>query len=307
MTQLTDGILLIDKKDGETSYDVVRKIKRFSKIRKIGHAGTLDPFATGLLIILLGQGTKLSNFIMSGQKFYLATLRLGVETDTLDPTGQEVRTSPVPDISLEQVREKAREFIGEIEQTPPAFSAIKHKGVPAYRLARRGSAPELKRRKVSIFDIRILSVDLPDITMEVACSGGTYIRSLAADMAGKLGPGGHLVSLRRLASGRFSVENALCSGRILGRDKASFIRDNLIPLVSAVPDMAEVEVKKSLADKIRLGYQPSWEELSGGLNVSCGNSIHVKVVCNRNLVAIVKVNLSKGVGHEHVKIKRVFI
>jgi len=307
MTELTDGILLIDKKEGETSYDVVRKIKRLSKIRKIGHAGTLDPFATGLLIILLGQGTKLSNFIMSGQKLYLATLRLGVETDTLDPTGQEIRTSPVPDISPEQIREKAREFIGDIEQTPPAFSAVKHKGVPAYKLARRGMAPELKRRRVSIFDIRILSVDLPDITMEVACSAGTYIRSLAADMAGELGPGGHLVSLRRLASGRFSVNNALCLGRILDRESVSFIRDNLIPLASAVPEMPEIEVVGSLADKIRFGYRPYWEELSDGLNATCRESIYVKLVSNKELVAIVKVNLSKGVGHGHVKIKRVFV
>lgn len=307
MTQINDGIVLVDKEVGETSYDVVRKIKRLLRIAKVGHAGTLDPFATGLLIILLGQGTKLSNLIMTGQKVYRATLRLGVETDTLDLTGLEVRTNSVPEIRPEQIGQKVREFIGDIDQTPPAFSAIKHKGVPAYILARKGEVPELKRRRVRIFDIKVLDVNLPDITIEVVCSAGTYIRSLAADLAAELGPGGHLISLRRLASGRFNVDHALSSGRILEQDKTAFLMDHLIPLASAVPELPEVEVPRALAEKIRRGYQPYWKELSGRYDTVYEESRNVKLVSRRELVAIAEVNLSKGVGHGHVKIKRVFL
>ena len=311
MGHLTDGILLIDKEEGETSYAVVRKLKPIFSglgVRKVGHSGTLDPFATGLLIILLGQGTKLSRFIMSESKVYAATMGLGVETDTLDLTGRIVRTSTVSDLRPEYIQEKASEFVGDIEQVPPLFSAVKYKGTRAYKLARRNVKVDLKKRTVHIDGIRILSVNLPDVSMVVECSSGTYIRSLAADLCARLGPGGHLKSLRRVVSGAFKVENALSSGKLVGREKGcpDVVRDKVIPLKKALPNMCEVEIGDLLVKNIRWGYQPTWEELPGDLNQTECADPYVKLVGNGELVAIVNRNTGKGVNNEKIKIERVF-
>ena len=192
-----EGIILVDKGEGETSFDVVKKIKKALGIKKVGHAGTLDPFATGLLIVLVGQGTKLAPYLMSGKKTYRGTLRLGVETDTQDPTGHTVSTRPVPEISLEEIRRHALGFTGEIEQVPPAFSAVRHQGKRAYEFARKGIAIDLKKRRVRIHSLEVLGVALPEITFQVVCSGGTYVRTLAADLGKQMGPGAHLRELRR--------------------------------------------------------------------------------------------------------------
>ncbi len=306
MQHPTDGILLIDKDEGESSYEVVRKVRRLLNIRKVGHAGTLDPFATGLLIILLGQGTKLSNPVMSENKLYLATLRLGVETDTLDFTGRVVRTCPVPDLVLEYIQEKADTFVGDFEQTPPMYSAVKYKGTPAYKLARKGLEVALKKKIVTIYFLRVLSVNLPDIIMEVNCSSGTYIRSLAADLGKKLGPGGHLISLRRLASGSFKAKNALSSQEISTKQNRFSLRKKVIPLRESLPGVCEIEVEGSIAKKVRHGYQPSWEELTKGLDLAGWEDGYAKLVKDSELVAIVTVNRSKYVDRAKVRIERVF-
>jgi tRNA pseudouridine55 synthase len=306
-----DGILLVDKNEGETSHDVVKKVKSALGLKdcKVGHAGTLDPFATGLLIILLGQGTKLSRFIMSEDKVYLGTMRLGVETDTLDCTGSVVRTGIVPELGIEQIRDKARQFVGEIEQTPPIYSAVKYKGTRAYKLARRGEEMSLKKRNVTVYSLRIYSVDLPDVTMEVRCSSGTYIRSLAADLGKGLGPGGHLTSLRRLASGAFKSEDAQNSGEPLIKDRERFsaLRDKVIPLRAALPGMKEIKVGDLLAKKIRHGYQPVLEDFAGVWDMTGFEDVNVKLVRDGELVAIMKANKSEGVDNGKVRIERVFI
>ena len=294
-----DGILLIDKHEGETSYDVVKKAKHAFNARKalkVGHAGTLDPFATGLLIILLGQGTKLSQFLMAGKKNYLATMRLGVETDTLDPTGRVVRTSVVPQLTPREIRVKAKAFVGKIEQTPPNFSAVKYKGTRAYKLARKGLDVDLKKRSVSVYSLKILSVQLPDVTMEVTCSSGTYIRSLAADMARKLGPGGHLISLRRIAIGSFEVKNAPSSSVLSQTGARSLLRDKIIPLRAALPGITEIQVGEPLAKKIRNGYQPTLKELNKGLRASDCKDGCVKLMSADDLVAIMKLKENGGIG-----------
>lgn len=309
MEHRTDGILLVDKHEGETSYEVVKRSKfAFGRlrVRKVGHAGTLDPFATGLLIILLGQGTKLSPFLMTGKKVYLATMRLGVETDTLDLTGRVVRTSPVPHLTSEQIHEKARGFVGEIEQVPPLYSAIKHEGQRAYKLARKGLEVGLKRRIVTVYSLEIQTVQLPDVTMKVTCSRGTYMRSLAADLGRQLGPGSHLISLRRLSSGAFEVQNALSSQEISRNECGSFLLDRVIPLRAALPDMYEIQVAGLLAKKIRNGYQPTLEELNNGINVSGFGVGYVKLASDNELVAITKIRKSGGSGHGKLKIERVF-
>jgi tRNA pseudouridine55 synthase len=309
MEHQTDGILLVDKHGGETSYEVVKMVRyAFGglKVQKVGHAGTLDPFATGLLIVLLGQGTKLSPFLMTEKKVYLATMRLGVETDTLDPTGRVVRTSPVPYLTYEQIHEKSRGFVGEIEQVPPIYSAVKHEGKRAYKLARKGLEVGLKKRTVIVYSIEILSVHLPDVKMMVTCSRGTYIRSLAADLGMTLGPGSHLISLRRLSSGAFEVQNALSSKEVSRNENRSFLLDKVIPLRAALPDMCEIQVAGLLAKKIRNGYQPTLEELNNGIIASNFADGYVKLVSDNELVAITKTKESGGFGHGKLKIERVF-
>lgn len=309
MENIADGILLIDKHEGETSYGVVRKVKSAlgkRKSPKVGHAGTLDPFASGLLIVLVGQGTKLSRFIMSEKKVYRATVRLGVETDTLDPTGQVTKTVKVPDIKPLYITEKAQMFLGEIEQTPPNFSAVRYKGARAYKLAREGMKMDLKRRKVTVFSLRIISVDLPDIAIEVSCSSGTYIRSLAYDLGKELGTGAHLKSLRRMASGSFKAFNALSSREILTKADNMSLQKEIIPLRDALPGMGEIEVGSILTGKVRNGYRPFWKEISADSSLADSVDDYIKLVSGKELVAIMKAKNSEGDYHGEVKIERVF-
>lgn len=310
MNQTADGILLIDKDAGETSFDVVRKVKSAlvrGGTQKVGHAGTLDPFATGLLIILLGQGTKLSPFLMESSKLYLATIRLGIETDTLDPTGRVISVRPVPKLSRKKIEREATQFVGQIEQIPPMYSAVRHQGVRAYRLARKGLNPQLKKRKVMVHSLEILSVDLPRVTFKLKCSSGTYVRSIASELGRKLGTGGHLRSLRRLSSGPFEVKDALPSGEITGRSPHSILGGNIIPLRAALPDMAEIKIDAGLAKRVRQGYQPCWEEVAGGVpEHDYDGEGFVKLVADDELVAILKLRGKKRGGPGVVRIKRVF-
>jgi tRNA pseudouridine55 synthase len=300
-----DGILLVDKNEGETSHEVVKKVKTAlnrGRRYKVGHAGTLDPFATGLLVVLLGQGTKISRFMMSGEKEYLATLELGIETDTLDPTGTVTARRNVPELSLERIREAARNYEGEIRQRPPAFSAVKHQGKRAYKLARKGFPVTLAERTVSVYEVSIISVDLPDIKMRVRCGSGTYIRSLAADLGLDLGPGGRLKSLRRLKNGPFDVTDAVNSRNIWAG--AQFQRW-VIPMTEALPDMNEIELGETLAKKVRQGYQPSWDELGGMEGPRQLDGDYIRLVSSDGLLAIVRKNHGGDV-HEKVKFERVF-
>lgn len=306
MDRASDGIILIDKGEGETSSRVVQRMRRFLKIKKIGHAGTLDPFATGLLILLLGQGTKLSSHLMSGEKTYIATLQLGVETDTLDPTGRILKRTPVPEIQDETIRECALDFQGEIEQMPPAYSALRFKGKRAYQWARNGVFPDLKKRKVVIRSIKVTSVQLPDIDLEVTCSTGTYIRSLAADLGKSLGPGGHLKFLRRVSSGPFSVKDALRSSDIGQAECRDRFLKNIVNPGDALPQFRGVQVDEGMVRKVRNGYQPSRDELAKGFGNSTVFKEPFKLLLGRELVAIAKMPTVEGANSGRVKIMRVF-
>lgn len=301
-----DGILLIDKNEGETSFDVVRRLKKTLKTKKIGHAGTLDPFATGLLIILLGQGTKLSPFLMSGEKRYRATICLGVETDTQDPEGHIIRTRPVPELKPGVIKEVALRFTGEIEQIPPTFSAVSYRGKRAYKLARKGIKVELKKRKVKIRSLRIISVDLPEVTMDITCSGGTYIRSLAADIGKALRTGAHLSALRRLSSGPFEVKDALDSKKIGFKPRDGLWLDNIIHLRDALPDMKEAKVQGQTAKKIRNGCKPEWWEFATGAALPHHYEGYIKLVTGNTLVAVMDVNHLPGFNEGWLKKIRVF-
>ena len=284
-----DGIILIDKEEGMTSFDVVKAIRRLLKVKKVGHAGTLDPFATGLLIILLGQGTKLSNYLMAGDKVYQATMRLGIETDTQDLTGRVVKRCVVPEFEPEFIRKVAHRFVGEIEQAPPLFSAVNYRGKRAYELARKGIKMDLQKRRVKVHSLAITSIDLPDVTMKVTCSRGTYVRSLAADLGKELGPGAHLKSLRRFYSGPFSVKDALSLEKVEHLSRQRLVPQSIIPLHEALPDMRQAKVDGGLAQRIRNGHQPGSEEVAM-LDLPRSFEGYMKLVEGEGLVAIAKVH-----------------
>jgi tRNA pseudouridine55 synthase len=297
--ELCDGVLIVDKEEGETSFSVVRKVKKLLKVSKVGHAGTLDPFATGLLLVLVGQGTKLSPYLMAGDKTYLGTLTLGTETDTLDRTGRVTAVKPVPKLDPELVRERARAFVGETEQTPPSFSALKVQGKRAYSLARKGLPVILEKRWVRIMELAVLSLDLPDVTFRVVCSSGTYVRTLAADLGKELGVGAHLKALRRTAIGPYGVEDALRSGDMGASAEA--VKKRIIPLRRALPHFTEVEVDERTAVQVRKGYQPGWEEL--GKKAPFPQE-EVKLVSGTDLVALVRFEpRAKG----QLRVSRVFV
>jgi tRNA pseudouridine55 synthase len=303
----TDGILLVDKQEGETSYDVIRKLRCASgmgKGFKAGHAGTLDPFATGLLIILVGQGTKLSDFLMAWPKMYRAIITLGIETDTLDPTGQIMASQSVPCFTKSHICDVAKEFTGEIEQMTPVFSAARIGGRRSYCLARQGMVVKPRKRKVWIRSLKITSFDLPDIAMEVECSSGTYIRSIAADLGKKLGPGGHLKNLRRTRNGPFEVSDAIPSSEINTDNFGSRILGRLISLNSALPGMQAVQLDNKLVRKIRQGYQPPMEEL-GNTHFELQKG-YVKLVRADELVAISEVKHSSYSDDLTMRTRRVF-
>jgi tRNA pseudouridine55 synthase len=205
---LLHGFVVIDKPAGWTSHDVVARIRRLTGLRRVGHAGTLDPMATGVLPLALGQATKLLEYLSEADKGYRATVRLGLTTDTDDATGAPLVERPWQHVTEEAVRRALAEFVGTVQQVPPAYSAIKRSGVPLYRLARRGQQVTAPPRTVTIHRIDVLAVALPDVTFEVACSKGTYIRSLARDLGDRLGTGGHLRALRRLWTGPFDLRSA---------------------------------------------------------------------------------------------------
>jgi tRNA pseudouridine55 synthase len=210
-----DGALLVDKPAGCTSHDVVDRIRRKFGIKKVGHCGTLDPNATGLLIIVLGRGTKLSERLMSDDKVYEGDIKFGETTDSYDADGAVTATQPVPPLTLDQLNEAAATFIGDLQQIPPMVSAKKQGGVPLYKLARKGIEVVREPRLVHIFNYRFTAYTEPLAKFRVACTKGTYVRSLAHDLGQKLGCGAHLATLRRVTSGKWDVADALTLDAIL--------------------------------------------------------------------------------------------
>jgi len=203
-----DGAILIDKPAGPTSHDVVDAIRRRFGIKKVGHCGTLDPNATGLLIIVVGRGTKLSEKLMGDDKVYEGTIKFGEATNSYDADGEILETRPVPPLTLDQLNEAAATFVGDQMQTPPMVSAIKIKGVPLYKLARKGIEVEREPRLVHIYNFRFTNYEPPLGQFKVACTKGTYVRSIAHELGQKLGCGAHLATLRRVTSGKFDVADA---------------------------------------------------------------------------------------------------
>ncbi|HTR61255.1 MAG TPA: tRNA pseudouridine(55) synthase TruB [Candidatus Binataceae bacterium] len=250
-----NGVIIIDKPAGVTSAEVVRRVKRLVKPARVGHLGTLDPFATGVLPILIGEATKLAPFMEGGEKRYEGTIRLGSETDTLDRDGSVVRTAPLPSLTTDRLAALEREFTGRISQTPPVFSAIKRAGVPLYRLARKGIDVEPPQpREIEISSLRLELASLDALRFTLACSAGTYVRALARDIGNALGSAAHLEQLRRTRSGGFSIEDALPLDRLLAametKEPAGF---RLIALAEVVPALPGIQVDPELERRLRHG------------------------------------------------------
>ncbi|HKA53381.1 MAG TPA: tRNA pseudouridine(55) synthase TruB [Candidatus Binatia bacterium] len=275
-----NGILLVDKPEGCSSAEVVRVVKKRLAVEKIGHIGTLDPFATGLLPLCLGTGTKVAQFLVAGRKTYTGTIRLGVETDTFDATGTVTRTAPVPPCGPEVLQDLRRRFSGEYWQTPPMYSAVKRQGIPLYKLARRGGMVEREARKVSIEEFTLGQTATDTLDFSLSCSKGTYIRSLAADLGAALGCGAHLVTLRRTACGSFTVGEAVPFARL-----STWGAGDVLPLLSpaqALRDYRAVPVSAETAERLRRGQQDSLRTLP------CAESIGetVRLLSAGELVAV---------------------
>jgi len=233
-----DGVLLIDKPTDHTSHDVVARLRGILRMRRIGHAGTLDPMATGLLVVLLGKATKLSQYLMSVDKGYTGTIALGRTTNTQDAEGDVLETRPVPELTEEQVRAALRGMVGDQYQTPPMFSAIKIKGVPLYKSARAGEEVEREARFIRVKRFDLTRWAPPDeIDFEVDCTKGTYVRTLAHDLGQKLGCGGHLKALRRTFSGSLRIEQAVTLEQLQKLTPAE-LQAVLVPAHAAVPGVA---------------------------------------------------------------------
>ena len=214
-----DGILLVDKPTEWTSHDVVAKIRNHFKFNKVGHGGTLDPLATGLLVLLIGKGTKLSDRIMGGDKVYEGTIRLGITTNSQDRDGEVLEEKDAVHITREQVEVVIQNYLGDIEQIPPMVSAIKKNGVPLYKLARKGQEIEREPRKIHIFSFEVTGFDNPFVQFHVKSTKGTYVRTLAHDIGNDLGVGASLHDLRRTGSGPLNLEKAHSMEEILACDR----------------------------------------------------------------------------------------
>ena len=229
---LNDGLLLVDKPSGPTSHDIVAKLRYHFRIPKVGHGGTLDPMATGLLVILLGKGTKISERVMGHDKTYEGTLRLGVETDSQDADGQIIREIDSSAITAEQVAEQMSLRRGDQMQTPPMVSAIKIKGVPLYKLARKGETVERQPKLIHLYRFDLLDFTPPHARFVVECTKGTYVRTLAHDIGQSLGVGAHLSQLRRTKIGKLDVARASTLDELLA---LSSLEGKIIPLAAALP------------------------------------------------------------------------
>lgn len=245
-----DGILVINKPPGRTSHDVVGRIRGLTHQKRVGHAGTLDPMATGVLLVCLGRATRVSEYLMASDKTYRAVMRLGVETDTYDAEGQVVATQPV-NVDEPKLRDALTRFVGAIDQVPPMYSALKVQGKPLYKLARKGVEIRREARQVTIHSITLQEWASPDATIVVRCAPGTYIRSLAHDIGAVLGCGAHLIALTRLASGSFTIEDAVELKDLEGVENLVGL---LRPVDAALQDLPAVTLDADSAQRVLMGH-----------------------------------------------------
>jgi len=260
-----NGLLILDKPKGESSNHVLQTLKRLFKAAKAGHTGSLDPLATGLLPICFGEATKFSQFLLDSDKTYRVTAKLGIKTDTGDAEGEVIATCPISGVDEARLNSVLPDFMGSIDQIPPMYSALKHQGQPLYKLAREGIEIERKARQIKIYKLELLSFNDDEFELEVACSKGTYIRSLVEDIGEVLGCGAHVTILRRLQSGPFhsdqmhtleSIEQLLASGGFEAIDTL------LQPMSASVSHLPEILLDEATAHYLKLGQSVQCPEIS---------------------------------------------
>jgi tRNA pseudouridine55 synthase len=279
-----DGFLVVDKPSGMTSHDVVSILRRTLQQKKIGHTGTLDPFATGVLPIALGEGTKAIPFLDESFKCYKAVMRLGISTDTLDFTGKVIAEREWTHVTPQMIFEVIPRFIGSILQTPPMFSALKRDGVPLYKLARKGETVVREPRRIEIQSLHIDSIELPYVAFTVSCSRGTYVRTLAEDIGEALGTGAHLTELRRVASGSFTLTLTKTLEEIAS---ATGNRDQtcLITLREALSHLPELFIEEPACKRLKNGIAPSLSDVESNSDTLTASGL-VKIIFRDDLVAV---------------------
>lgn len=264
ITNNVSGVLVIDKPVGITSHDVVQAVRSGPKIRRAGHTGTLDPRASGVLVVLVGPAVRLSEYVSASDKRYQAVIQLGITTDTYDTEGQVTSRSPV-DITYEEFDATLQTFVGQFEQVPPIYSAIKVHGRKAYEMAREGEEVELEPRLITVHELELLDWDPPEAVVDVQCSSGTYIRSLAHDLGEKLGCGATLVGLRRTKNGQFGLRDAVPLRRLQESFADGTWYKYLIPAAEALGDWYTIELTVQQVDEVRHGHRvPATEEMEVG-------------------------------------------
>jgi tRNA pseudouridine55 synthase len=293
MHQELSGVLVVDKPADITSAKVVARVKKLLGVRKAGHAGTLDPFATGVLVCCINRATKLCRFFLHGKKKYEAVLHLGIETDTQDFTGNITATCDDINFSEKAIRSAFERFEGTIEQFPPVYSALKFKGVPLYKLARTNKPVQKPARRVSILYIKILEIEVPLIRFEVACSAGTYIRTLCADIGATLGCGGHLKELKRLESSGFDLSEAVTLQKLEDLVLSGKLFDRIIRMPNALKDMPVHIADKVLEKKIMHGNILTKNDLRHE-TIDIPKSFIKIIDTNNDLIAVLKYSKEKN-------------
>jgi len=248
------GVLVVDKPIGMTSHEVVQVIRRGTNIRRAGHTGTLDPRASGVLVILIGPAVRLSEYVAASDKRYQAVIRLGTQTDTYDGEGSVTNTRPI-EVTQQRFEEELKQFIGEFEQVPPPYSAVKLQGKPAYEMAREGEPVEIQPRIINVFSLDVLEWAPPEVTVDVHCSSGTYVRSLAYDLGEKLGCGAYLSGLRRTKSGRFTLKDAIPLRKLVESFDNGEWHKYVIPAAEALSEWPAITLTNERVEAIRHGHR----------------------------------------------------
>ena len=250
-----DGFLLVDKPSGISSSRLVQKIGHTLGIKKIGHTGTLDPLATGLMVLCVGQATKFSQFLLSKDKSYRVSIRLGITTDTFDAEGVVTSVNSSSHVTRDLVERSLKSFLGTIDQVPPMYSAIKKNGVPLYKIARKGLKVEVEPRAVRVDEIEILEFDGRFLELRICCSKGTYIRTIAADLGDVLGCGAHVAELRRLSVGTYHEKDMLVFDELVKLEDRDSFSHHLLPIASAFKDWAEILINPRQAGLLKNGVK----------------------------------------------------
>jgi tRNA pseudouridine55 synthase len=303
---LINGFVIIDKPAGITSHDVVSRVRRILGTRKVGHTGTLDPFATGVLPVAVNDGTKAIPFLDEGVKCYEAVMQLGVATDTLDMTGSVIRQADWLSVTQEKVKAVLKRFTGHLSQIPPMYSAIKRDGQPLYKLARQGQVVERTAREVDIHSLELLSFAPPFVSFRVVCSRGTYVRTLADDMGEMLCCGGALKELRRISSGPFNISSSVTLEGLEDAARSGALETLTVSPYAALSHIPDVPLHDSGLALVRHGRSPEWHDTGVPVPRALDDGALVRLTRNGVLVAVAECR-SCGDDLSRIILKRVFM